>query len=297
MNYVAFEAAQYPQTAEALAQLLGDKDMSGLTESIFIQGGTARSALLEATIGVIRPVRDLDFAAIGDRVNEDQYNQLRQDLNPDDAQYAVGKIPRAESIAALLATNVDFTINQAVMLLSGKHLVTSDQAIRACEKRVIQPTAERTDVTKTLHAEHNADPEDIAKLKRFRRNQTGMPARGAYLAAVLKAAGVDFKVDMADHPMPRDAEDAHTFFLGLMVNKALMIDEIERGPGDITATQYLFGLYDEMSLTNGALPTAPEDIVAYCEVVNDEHPQMKFRGSQIASLVKHTDKEPAPRIV
>jgi hypothetical protein len=204
-------------------------------------------------------------------------------------------------VERLFSDNIDFTINQAAIeLVSPIRLTASSLAVEACRRRIIQITEGRIKQTEHFLTNGNSNSEDkeaFRNWKKFLRNRTGMPARAAYFAATLRAAGFDFDYDLQDHPKPESPEEAHTFFLGLMVNKALQVDEAERGPGDIIATRILFDLYEEMGLTNGVKPAIPEQVAAYCETVNSEHPQLKFHGSEVAGLVKHTDKAPAPRIV
>lgn len=297
MQLFEYRQLRFPDTTRSIDAQLSRVERAPLVGLIAIFGGTGRSALLEVILGNVRPVRDIDLAAISGELSDDGVRLLNQQLNPDDAANANGKVSRFASVEDLLKNNTDFTINQSVITLAPRlRLVTTPDAISACENATIQPTAKRIEVTKYLQELHEADPKDVPKHKHFRRNQTGMPARGAYFAAVLQSADIKFKVDMLDHPVPPTPADAHTFFLGLMVNKSMIVDETERGPGDITATRLLFDYYDKMGLTKGTSPSSPEDVVAYCEAVNDEHPQLKFRGSQLAGFVRHTTKEPEPRV-
>lgn len=62
-------------------------------------------------------------------------------------------------------------------------------------------------------------------------------------------------------------------------------------------TNALSEFNDEMGLTAGVSPSTAENVVAYCEAVNDEHPQLKFYGSEVVKAVRHTLKEPAPKII
>ncbi len=297
MQLFEYDNSRFPQASAALADHLQQTDRTAVQGAVAIFGGSARSALMEVVSGIIRPIRDVDITAIGDDLSDENFKNLSRQINPGDADYAAARVQRYPGIPALLNSNIDFTINRAVLRVGPQlQLVTTQQAISACESRVIKPTIERIAQTQKLQVLHQTEPSDIAALKRFRRNQTGMPARAAYFAAVLEAAGIHYAIDMLDHPVPSDPSDSHTFFLGLMVNKALMVDEAERGPGDTTATLHLFRMYESTGLTKDTKPASPEDIVAYCEAVNEEHPQLKFYGSSVVQSVRHTDKQPAPRI-
>lgn len=295
MNLVTFQGEAFPKTSLDLALQLEAADLSGINGSLVVFGGSARNGLLEAVSGIERPIRDLDLAAIGDNCDDERYKAIHMQLNPGDDPSKLF-IPRFASVADLLQENADFTINQAAINMGeGRQLTASSLAINACKSRLIQITQERIKQTADFAA---CGESDVRNWKKFLRNRTNMPARAAYFVAVFRAAGVDFDYDLLDHQRPNRPEEAHTFFLGLMVNKTLQIDEAERGAGDITATRILFDVYGEMGLTKSIQPQTPEQVAAYCETVNEQHPQLKFRGSTVASLVKHTDKAPtAPRIV
>jgi hypothetical protein len=294
MTLATFQSGEFPKTADALAAHLEAVDLHDINGSIAVFGGSARNGLLEAVSGIERPIRDLDLVAIGDGCDDERYTAVHMQLNPDDDPNKLF-IPRFDSVATLIRDNVDFTINEAALEIGGDpQLTASSAAIDASKSKIIQITDGRIKQTEDF-ASHGED--DVRNWKKFLRNRTNMPARAAYFVAVFRAAGVDFDYDLLDHPRPSKPEEAHSFFLGLMVNKALQVDEAERGAGDITATRILFDVYGEMGLTTVAQPRTPEQVAAYCETVNEEHPQLKFRGSEVASLVKHTDKAPAPRIV
>jgi hypothetical protein len=294
MEITTFQADAFPKAADALSAQLKAVDLHDINGSVAAFGGSARNGLLEAVSGIQRPIRDLDLVAIGEGCDDERYTAIHMQLNPNDDPEKLF-IPRFDSVATLMQDNVDFTINQAAVELgSAPQLTASSIAIDACKSKIIQITEGRIKQTEEF-ASHGE--EDVRNWKKFLRNRTNMPARAGYFVAVFRAAGVDFDYDLLDHPRPDKPENAHTFFLGLMVNKALEVDEAERGSGDITATRILFDVYGEMGLTKDTQPQTPEQVAAYCESVNEEHPQLKFRGSAVASLVKHTDKEPAPRIV
>ncbi len=295
MNLATFQANEFPAAHGTLVERLDGVEDSKL-EGLVIFGGSARNSLLEAVEGIERPIRDVDLAAIGDGCSDEAYRAVHMGLSPEDDPDKI-YIPRHPDIGDLLGGNTDFTINQAVIELGETfQLTASSLAISACQSRIIQVTEGRVEQTESFRA---GGEDDIRNWKKYLRNRTNMPARAAYFVATLRAAGFDFGYDLLDHARPDGPAEAHTFFLGLMVNKALQIDEVERGPGDTTATRILFDLYGEMGLvgTDTATPSTPEQIAAFCESVNEEHPQLKFYGSEVAGLVKHTDKEPAPRIV
>jgi hypothetical protein len=300
MNMLHFQLQEFPNASRALTEQLEEAGLEATDGSLAVFGGSARSGVLEATEGIKRPIRDVDLVAIGNDCDDESYKAAHMRLNPNDDPNKIF-IPRFPDVEGLFSDNVDFTINQAAIeLVSPIRLTASSLAVEACRRRIIQITGGRIKQTEHFLTNGNSNSEDkeaFRNWKKFLRNRTGMPARAAYFAATLRAAGFDFDYDLQDHPKPESPEEAHTFFLGLMVNKALQVDEAERGPGDITATRILFDLYEEMGLTNGVKPAIPEQVAAYCETVNSEHPQLKFHGSEVAGLVKHTDKAPAPRIV
>ncbi|MBW3569404.1 hypothetical protein KY385_04710 [Candidatus Parcubacteria bacterium] len=280
VEITTFQAEAFPEVADTLATQLKAADLQDINGSVAVFGGSARSALLEAVSGIERPIRDLDLAAIGDGCDDERYKAIHMQLNPNDDPERLF-IPRFDSILTLLRDNVDFTINEATIGIGSEpKLTASSLAIGACKSKVIQITEGRIKQTESFAAHC-----DVRNWKKFLRNRTNMPARAGYFVAVFRASGIDIDYDLLDHPRPDKPESAHTFFLGLMVNKALEVDEAERGPGDITATRILFDVYGEMGLTKDTQPQTPEQVAAYCERVNEEHPQLKFRGSAVASLV------------
>jgi hypothetical protein len=300
MNMVRFQPQEFPNTSKALTEQLEEAGLEGTNGSLAVFGGCARSGVLEAAEGIERPIRDVDLVAIGNGCDDESYKAAHMQLNPQDDPNKIF-IPRFPDVDSLFSDNVDFTINQAAIeLVAPIQLTASSLAVEACRRRVILITEGRVKQTEYFLANGNSNSEDkeaFKNWKKFLRNRTSMPARAAYFTATLRAAGYDFDYDLQDHPKPEKPEETHTFFLGLMINKALQVDEAERGPGDITATRILFDLYKEMGLSTGVEPATPEQVAAYCETVNSEHPQLKFHGSEIAGLVQHTEKTPAPRIV
>lgn len=275
-----FEAIDFPYTSRALGECLEGVSLDGQRASVAIFGGCARSALLELTLGIKRPIRDIDLVAFGNACTNVRFAELHKTLNPTDE--AAVKATRYPDIPTLFATGLDFTINQAVIELGiAPRLTASTLAVNACVSRLLIPTQGRIDETKKLAAD------GALTEKQFLRNRTNMPARTAYFVAVFRAAGIDFNFDLLDHPRPVSPEQAHSFFLGLMVRKSLMVDEAERGPGDTSATRLLIDLYREMNMIGSATPKTVEGVVAFCEAVNAQHPHLKFYGSDVAGLVKH----------
>lgn len=284
MTYTILPASKFPVTHGELSERVAAANTDAFsTERLFVRGGSARSGLLEAVAGIQRPVRDVDFVTFGDSLTDEEYKDIDTIINPDE-RHVNPNAPRFSTIDHLFDEGVDFTINQAVINLSEhSHLTASPLAVEACRRLVIIPTEGQVRTTLKLATQLDVKP--------FRRLETGIPARAAYFVASHRANSHDFTYDLVDHPRPSSPEDTHTFFLGLMARRALIVDERERGTGDITATQLLIDLYREMGLTKEPVPKSIEDVVKFCQEIHNQHPHLKFYGSEIASKV--TDNEAA----
>ncbi len=282
MIYSYFSPDLFPGTYQAITTRFDT--VKALNDSIAVYGGGARSGLLEVTLGVRRPIRDVDLVAIGDAVTDEQYTQMHKLLNPSD--YTEPHVERHPDLETLFKDRLDFTMNQVAILLGARRvLVASTLAVEACRDRLIVPTEGRIRETKKFEA----GGDETAK--QYLRNRTNVPARAAYFAAVFRAAGLDFDIDLLDHPRPTNPEESHSFFLGLMVRKSLMVDEAERGPGDITATNILIELYRELHMTASPKTQTLEDVVKFCQDIHEQHPHLKFYGSVVAALIQHIEAD------
>lgn len=287
MNLLTVSSTEFPLTQKEIASRT--EGYSQDLGKIAIFGGAARSALLEATLDIVRPVRDLDVIGIDSSLSSESFKDAHHIFNPEDKDRESTKVVKFNGEVAALKT-VDFTINESLMLLGEKKsLVVSRDAVNHSRARVIKPAAAMIQLTRDLMKGGDSTH------RQFLRNRTGMPARAAYFAATLRAAGNDFSIDLLNHPRPKDPSETHRFFLGATVKKSLMMDEIERGPGDITATKILFELFRELKLADDCLPQTPEDVIAFCEQINDQYPQLHFFGSEIAARVQHSTKTPPPK--
>jgi hypothetical protein len=293
MSLTPFELApsSFANTLNSVSTNLGSYCGSLPVNAVTLFGGTARSALLEAAIGIVRPIRDADIAAIGDELSDEDFVDLHHHLNPEDTNRATTHVVRHPDKEDLLKHNADFTINQVVLDLGNMTLLATSDALAACSDKLIKPTQAR--IERTVHRSQTI--ETVTANKQYLRDRTGMPTRAAYFTATLRAAGEDFSYDMLDHPVPTSPGEVHTFFTGLMVRKSLAIDELDRGAGDTTATNLMFEIYKEMGLIDDTPPKTVEQIVAFCQGINMEHPQLKYFGSEIAQMVQHTRKLPRPK--
>ncbi len=280
-----FTVETFPRTSASVSAVLDVALVGALQPGIVIYGGAARSALLEATHGLQMPVRDIDICAYGSSAPEELLTQLSQQLSPDDAEY---NQPRRYASIEDVFASVDFTLSEAVMPLDGRlPLHVTDAAVTDAKSRIVRITEARIKQTIALG---NTDEE--AAQKQYLRNRTNLPARAAYLTALFRSNGVDFTTELGDHPRPAGPEDAHTFFLGLAVRKALQLDQMVRGEGDITVSTLLIEELGALGLTRAAKPGRVEDIVKFCEQIHEQHPHLKFFGSKVASMVRHTGPQP-----
>lgn len=280
-------SSHFPST---LAEISSRKPSSAVDiDGLALYGGAGRSTLLESTLGIVRPVRDLDLIAIGRKATNRQFVDTHHALNPKDRHRASTKVVRFKTTHDAI-DSVDLTIHQTVLPLTTPFdLIASPQAIEDATAKIIAPSDKRIEETKQLATGGEATH------RQYLRNRTSVLARAAYLAAVLRADGHDFTIELRDHPRPNDPSETHRFFLGTMVKRALMMDELERGPEDITATTHLFDIYRELDISNLDSPVSPEEVIAFCEDVNDQYPQLRFTGSKISSRVTHTKKLPPPK--
>ena len=299
MNIAHYPASAFPDTHAAIVDRLGDTVIPN-SDSVVLFGGSARNSLFEATGNKPQAIRDIDLVPIGDNLSDEDFRALHHELNPDDSDQNI-RVFRFPSIDGLLSGNVDFTINEAVITLGeAMELAATTDAIEAVRKHIILPTAGRIAVTKELQAGGETTR------KQFLRNETDMPARAASFVARLRVAGVDFSYDLLDHPrpakpfdptQPRELEGrAHPFYLGLMINKTLKIDEIEREAWDITGTGLMLEIYKEMGLiTNGVEIRTIKDIVAFCNATREAKPATPFGESAVARLVSPASRAPEPK--
>lgn len=144
----AINELSFPKTAHEI--------QARRTPDHVVYGGAARSALLEAQSTPLIPIRDIDEIPV---------NQV-------DGQSFFTKIG-------------DFSIDQALVLGNGElTLYITDQAQEAAAQRCIEPTDDRINAAHKLEELHKADPEDVARYKRFHRIRTDLAARALYLAAI-----------------------------------------------------------------------------------------------------------------
>lgn len=257
----AINELSFPKTAHEI--------QARRTPDHVVYGGAARSALLEAQSTPLIPIRDIDEIPV---------NQV-------DGQSFFTKIG-------------DFSIDQALVLGNGElTLYITDQAQEAAAQRCIEPTDDRINAAHKLEELHKADPEDVARYKRFHRIRTDLAARALYLAAIAQASGVEMSVNMKNHPLPQQLSEVHQFYLGLRIRKSLYADEKARGPYNTTATSHMLDKFAEHGLMRPLPNTEIESIVHFCESVNEQHPQLHFFGSAIARLVRHSSQEPYEKIV
>ena len=277
-------AESFPVTHAALQPRLTTIPEENRHVNAVVHGGAARAAMMEAVLGIQRPIRDIDMCGM-DRADPDVVHRLYEFANPGEVDNLGQKPHVFSSVQTLFDRFLDFTINQAVLNLRGDLLLCTETAIGACRERVIRVTDARV-----AHVVALGESEDPFAQKQFLRDRTGMPARAAYFVAALRAAGHDFSHDLGDLPRPANLDEVHTFYLGLMARKCLQVDEIERGEGDVTATSLLIEGYREIGLTAAETPTKVEDVVAFCEAITAQHPHLEFFGSTVAKLVPHAPK-------
>lgn len=290
MQLIETDKSAFPRTSYEIARRT-DRHIPMLNiANIVISGGAARSALLEATLGIVRPVRDIDVVGVDRSVSDTDFKDAHHAFNPTDTKRNTTRVKRLNNEVAAVGA-VDFTLHEGLLRIDGgsPRLKTSTTAIADARARLITPTQSRIQAAIRLREGGEATH------RQFLRDRTSLPARAAYLAATLRAAGNDFSIDLLDHPTPKKPSEAHRFFLGVMVKKTLVMDELERGAGDIVATQALFDIYRELGLADVRVPKTPEAVIAYCEDVNDQFPQLHFGGSEIAARVVHTSKAPPPK--
>lgn len=235
-----------------------------------VYGGAARGALLEAARGTELLVRDVDEVGpteVGD---------------PSVFFQKIG----------------DFGLNKVMALNDEKgrlELYPTDEALDAVGNKILRPTEHRTCLAEQLRDAHETDPSDVPAFKHYHRTRTDIITRAIYIAAVISAAGEEFTVDMANYPTPQTLAEVHKFFLGLRVRKSLAVDERSRGSYDITATRRMLGGFAAFGLI-ATPPKGIDSIVHFCEEINEEHPQLRFHGSKVAQLVRHTDKQPYAKV-
>jgi hypothetical protein len=282
-------AEQFPGISESYVRQIAVTGLDLPIGSIAVCGGAARSALVEATIGEYKQPRDWDFFAVGEKCPDATFLDLNDQLSPEDSN---GAVARVSEVNDWLEQFTDFTINQGVLLhgtVPVLHVARS--AISACVDRLIIPTPQC--IQETINNAENAATDKVAKTL-YLRSRTNMPAKAAYLVAGFRASGIDFDYDMLDHPRPSHPNDTHRFYLGIMVRKSLMVDQQERGEGDISATKIMFELFREMKMVGKFRPRKPEDIIKYCESVHRQNRHLQFYGSAIADLVQHRPASPDP---
>lgn len=283
MRLVEISPNSFTETRQQIDEVFDTSGLKTPRESIAVYGGATRSALIEVTTGRSLVVRDLDLVTVGEEYLGADYLALFKKLYPGE-NYDFVQGDHYESPRDVLTARVDYTINQsAIVLGQNPRLVTSTKALEDATDRIVSPTIERVKDTHLLGQSHNP-----LEQTRYHKILSEMPARGSYLTAVLRASGLNFDLSMEDQPRVTNPTETYEFYLGLMARKSLEVDELERGPGDISATSIMIELFRELNLTNKRVRTTG-DIVRFCHDIQADFPSLDFSDtSEIGDMIEST---------
>jgi hypothetical protein len=206
-----------PRAKEFTRELV---EAGALPVGFAVVGGTARQALVEARHDVWQPARDLDVIGLEDlgadmELAPEICEAISTGVNQDDD---TSLIP---DIGHWFDHSTDFGINATSIIRTeeGTRIIAAESAIQDADEMVLRVTTGAVKRAADLRrSDQNADKVS------YSRQRTNVPARGAYLKAVLgELLGRDVPVDMSRFELP-SPNKANPFFIGLMLVKSLQVD-------------------------------------------------------------------------